>query len=80
MQNIENKSVAGIFIKISGRITKRYKAQRSVSILKHRGTLKNVYSAHKGYSSVISKGYQNINIDKTMMQSKLRIGVFGLSG
>lgn len=80
LKNLENKSIAGIFLNISGRLTKRYKAQRAVTYFKYKGTLKNVHSAHKGYSSALSKGYSNINVEKTMIHSKVRIGAFGLTG
>lgn len=80
LKNLENKGVAGIFIKVAGRLTKRYKAQRAVSNLKSRGTLKNVYSAHQGFSSALSRGYSNINVEKTMIHSKVRIGAFGITG
>lgn len=80
LKNLENKSIAGIFLNLSGRLTKRYKAQRAISNLKYRGTLKNVYSAHKGFSSALSRGYNNINVEKTVIHSKVRIGAFGLTG
>lgn len=80
LKNLENKSLAGIFLNISGRLTKRYKAQRAITHLRYKGTLKNVYSSHKGYSSALSRGYSNINVEKTMIHSKVRIGAFGLTG
>jgi hypothetical protein len=80
LKNLENKSMAGLFIKISGRLTKRYKAQRAVSTLREKGTLKNVHSAHTGLPSALSRGYSNINVDKTMLFSKNRIGAYGLTG
>lgn len=80
LKNIENKAIAGIFFKISGRLTKRYKAQRAVSSLRARGTLQNVHSAHKGLPSVLSRGFSNINVEKTMTHSKTRVGAYGLTG
>lgn len=80
LKNLENKSIAGIFLNISGRLTKRYKAQRAINHLRYKGTLKNVHSAHKGYCSALSRGYSNINVEKTMIHSKVRIGAFGLTG
>lgn len=80
LKNLENKSLAGIFLNLSGRLTKRYKAQRAVTYFRYKGTLKNVYSAHKGYFSALSRGYSNINVEKTMIHSKVRIGAFGLTG
>ena len=80
LSNIENKNIAGVFVKISGRLTKRYKAQRAVSKLRYKGTLKNVHSAHKGLPSSLSRGYANINVEKTMIHSKTRVGAFGLTG
>lgn len=80
LRNLENKSIAGVFIKISGRLTKRYKAQRAVSKLRYVGTLKNVYSSYKGLSSSTLRGHENINVEKTVIHSKLKIGAFGLKG
>lgn len=80
LSNLENKVVAGVFLKIAGRLTKRYKAQRAVQKLAFKGTLKNVYSAHRNYSSSLSKGYSNINIEKAAISSNVRIGAFGLTG
>lgn len=80
LKNLENKCISGLFIKISGRLTKRYKAQRAVSTLRAKGTLKNVYSAHTGSPSKLSLGHSNINVEKTMIYSKNRIGAFGLTG
>jgi hypothetical protein len=80
LKNLESKSISGLFIKISGRLTKRYKAQRALSTLRFKGTLKNVHSAHSGLSSSLSKGYSNINVEKAMIHSKNRIGAFGLTG
>jgi hypothetical protein len=80
LSNLENKSVSGVFIKASGRLTKRYKAQRAITKFKYKGTLKNVYSAHRGYPSALSRGYNNINVEKTLLHSKIRIGAYGLTG
>lgn len=80
LRNLENKSIAGVFIKISGRLTKRYKAQRAVSKLRYVGTLKNVYSSYKGLSSSTLRGHENINVEKTVIHSKVKIGAFGLKG
>lgn len=80
LKNLENKSVAGLFMKISGRLTKRYKAQRAITTLRSRGSLKNVYSSYTGLSSVLSRGFINLNVEKTMIHSKNRIGAYGLTG
>jgi hypothetical protein len=65
---------------MSGRLTKRYKADRAVVAFKSKGTLRNVNSAYKGYSASLSRGHSNVNIEKSMINSKVRIGAFGLKG
>lgn len=80
LSNLDNKIIAGVFLKVSGRLTKRYKAQKAIKKLSCKGTLKNVYSAHRNHSSYLSKGYIGINIEQTKIFSKTRIGSFGITG
>nr|YP_010262635.1 ribosomal protein subunit 3 [Gyalideopsis ozarkensis]UIX51998.1 ribosomal protein subunit 3 [Gyalideopsis ozarkensis] len=80
LSNLENKTLAGVFIKIAGRLTKRYRADKAIHKWKYKGTLKNAYSAHRNYSSSLSRGYNNINVEKGRIDSNVRIGAFGLTG
>ena len=80
LSNLENKIVAGVFLKMAGRLSKRYRADKAIKKFKFKGTLRNVYSAHRNLSSSLSRGYSNINIEKSRIDSKVRIGAFGLTG
>jgi hypothetical protein len=52
----------GIKIQVKGRLTKRYRADRSVYSLKRKGGLKNIYSSFQGLSSVLFRGNTNSNV------------------
>ena len=80
LSNLENKILAGVYIKIAGRLSKRYRADKSIKKFRYRGTLKNVYSAHRNLSSSLSRGYSSINVEKAIINSNVRIGAFGLTG
>ena len=45
--------MGGIRLEVKGRLTKRYRADRSVFKVKWKGGLKNIDSSFKGLSSVI---------------------------
>ncbi len=40
--------------------------------------MKNIDSAFKGLSTVVFRGYQDSNVEKSMLTSKRRIGSFGV--
>jgi hypothetical protein len=80
LNSIKNKIVNGVRLEASGRLTKRITAARSVFKLKYVGTLKNMDSSYKGLSSVILRGNTKSNIQYTKLNSKTRIGSFGLKG
>jgi hypothetical protein len=42
--------------------------------------LKNIDSAFKGLSTVVFRGYQDSNVEKSMLTSKRRIGSFAVRG
>jgi hypothetical protein len=54
--------MSGIKIEVKGRLTKRYRADRSVYSLKHKGGLKNISSSFQGLSSVLFRGNTKSNI------------------
>ena len=80
LNSIKHKSVTGIRIQASGRLTRRNTAARSVSKVRYNGNLKNIASSVKGYSSVLFRGYSKSNLQYTKLGSKIRIGTFGLKG
>ena len=80
IKNTEKKIISGIFLKVSGRITRRIIAERSTSKFRHVGTLKNVNSSFKGLSSVVLRGNDKANVENTILKSKNIIGSFGLKG
>jgi hypothetical protein len=78
--NIKYKNMGGLKIELKGRLTKRFRADRSLFKVKWKGGLKNIDSSYKGLSSVILRGHMKPNVDYTFMKSKRRIGAFGVKG
>lgn len=77
---IKDKSISGVRIEAAGRLTRRLIAARSVFKLKYKGSLKNIDSSYKGFSSVILRGNVKSNIQYTNINSKTRNGSFGIKG
>ena len=77
-ENIKYKVMGGARLIVKGRLTKRYRADRSVYKLKWKGGLKNIDSSFKGLSSVMFRGYLDSNVEKSRLSSKRRIGSFGV--
>ena len=77
---IKNKTITGVRLEAAGRLSKRHTASRSVTRLKHKGSLKNRDSSCKQISSVILRGNSKVNIQYTKLNSIARIGSFGLKG
>lgn len=80
LNSIKNKSITGIRIEATGRLTRRYTAERSIHKLRYKGNLKNMDSSYKGFSSVLFRGHGKYNVQYTKLKSKLRIGSFSLKG
>ena len=80
LKNIKYKHVTGFRLETRGRLTRRYTASRSVSKLRYKGNLLNIDSSYKGLSSVLLKGNQKSNLQHTKLNSKTRIGSFGIKG
>ncbi len=78
--SIRYKNMGGIRIEVKGRLTKRYRADRSVHGLKWKGGLKNRDSSFKGLSSVLVRGNTNSNVSYSLFKSKRRIGAFAVKG
>jgi len=80
IKKLKYKKIAGFRIEASGRLNKRYTASRSINIIKYKGNLLNIDSSYKGLSSVLIRNNLNSNLQYTKLNSKTRIGSFGLKG
>lgn len=78
--SIGYKNMGGIRLEVKGRLTKRYRADRSIYSLKWKGGLKNVDSSFKRLSSVLFRGNSKSNVSYSLTRSKRRIGAFAVKG
>lgn len=78
--SIKYKNMGGIRMEVKGRLTKRYRADRSVFKLRWKGGLKNIDSSYKGLSVRKSRGHLNPNVGYSILSSKRRIGAFAVKG
>lgn len=78
--NLKYRHVTGFRLEARGRLSRRYTASRSVFKLKYKGNLLNLDSSYGGLSSVMLKGNLKSNLQYTKLNSKTRIGSFGLKG
>lgn len=77
---IKHKSVFGVRIEASGRLTKRSTASRSVYALRYKGGLKHNVILNKTESATRLKNNRISNLQFTRINSKTRNGSFGLKG
>lgn len=80
LSDINYKWVSGVRIEGAGRLTKRYTASRSQHKVKYNGNLVNAYSSIKSYPSSVIRGNFKPNLGYTKLNSKSRIGSFGIKG
>jgi hypothetical protein len=80
LNSISNKSISGIRLEATGRLSRRFTAAKSIFKFKYKGSLKNIHSSYKGLSSVILRGHAKSNIQYTNINSKTRNGSFGIKG
>lgn len=80
LRTLKHKNMAGVRIEAKGRLTRRFTASRSVFKLKWVGGLKNVDSSYKKWSTVILRGHAKSNVLYSNVNSKNRIGAFGVKG
>jgi hypothetical protein len=78
--SIRYKNIAGIKIEAKGRLTKRYRADRSVYSLRWKGGLKNIDSSFQRKSTVLWRGNVNSNTAYAISTAKRRIGAFAVKG
>nr|YP_009262169.1 hypothetical protein [Chrysoporthe cubensis]AMX22244.1 hypothetical protein [Chrysoporthe cubensis] len=77
---IKYKNMAGIRMEVKGRLTPRYRADRSVYRLRWKGGLKNIDSSYKGLSVRKYRGHINPNVGYSIFSSKRRVGAFAVKG
>jgi len=80
IKSLKYKHIAGFRLEANGRLNKRYTASRSINKVKYKGNLLNIDSSYKGLSSVLLRNNLNSNLQYTKLNSKTRIGSFGLKG
>lgn len=78
--SIKYKNMGGIRMEVKGRLTPRYRADRSVFKLRWKGGLKNVDSSYKGLSVRKNRGHLNPNVGYSIFTSKRRVGAFAVKG
>jgi len=61
-------------------LTRRYRADRALSIRRIFGGLNNIESSFKRKSAVLLRGYEKSNVDYSILTSKRRIGAFAVKG
>ena len=80
LSNLKYRHVTGFRLEAHGRLTRRFTASRSVSKLRYKGNLLDIDSSYRGLSSVLLKGNLKSNVQFTKLNSKTRIGSFGIKG
>jgi hypothetical protein len=78
LQSIKYKTINGVRLEGTGRLTRRLTASRSIFKFKYKGGLKNVDSSYGKKSAVILRGHVKSNVQYTNINSKTRNGAFGL--
>jgi hypothetical protein len=80
INKLKYKDVTGFRLEAKGRLTRRFTASRSVSKVRYKGNLLDIDSSYRGLSSVLLKGNLKSNVQYTKLNSKSRIGSFGIKG
>jgi hypothetical protein len=78
--SIKYKNLGGMRLEVKGRLTKRYRADRSIHKLYLKGGFNNLDSSIKKLPSVVLRGYINNNSTYSMSKSKRRVGAFAVKG
>lgn len=79
-ESIRYKNIGGIRIEVKGRLTKRYRADRSVYSLRWKGGLKNIDSSFQRMNTVLWRGNTKSNTAYSISTDKRRIGAFAVKG
>jgi hypothetical protein len=80
INNLKYRHTTGFRLETNGRLTRRFTASRSVSKVRYKGNLLEIDSSYRGLSSVLLKGNIKSNVQYTKINSKSRIGSFGVKG
>jgi hypothetical protein len=80
LNNIRFKRISGIRLQARGRLTRRYTASRSISKLRYKGSLVNIYSSIYNRPVALLRNSFRPNLQFTKLNSKTRIGSFGIKG
>jgi hypothetical protein len=78
INKLKYRHITGFRLEAKGRLSKRFTASRSVHKLKYNGNLLNIDSSFRKISCVILKGNLRSNLQYTKVESKTRIGTYGL--
>ena len=78
--NIKYQYISGIRLEIKGRLTKRYRADRSIYKLLWKGGLKNQYSSFNKLPAATFRGNSKANVLYSISRDKRRIGAFAVKG
>lgn len=78
INKLKYRHITGFRLEAKGRLSKRFTASRSVHKLKYNGNLLNIDSSFREISCVILKGNLRSNLQYTKVESKTRIGTYGL--
>jgi hypothetical protein len=78
--SINYKNMGGVRLEVSGRLTKRYRADRAIYKMLWKGGLNNIDSSFQGKSSVVFRGFRDSNVQYSWFKSKRRIGSFAVKG
>ena len=80
LDNLKYKMVMGIKLEASGRLTRRFVAQRAVYKYRYIGGIKNIDSSYRGISSTMIRNTLKSNVQFSKLSSIRRTGAFGLKG
>jgi hypothetical protein len=80
LNNIKYKRVSGVRVEAAGRLSKRFTASRSQYKFKYKGNLENADTSIRGYRASLIRGNDRPNLQYTNLNSKSRVGSFGIKG
>jgi hypothetical protein len=78
--SIKYKNIGGVRLIVSGRLTKRYRADRALYKVRWKGGLKNIDASYKGLTAVNKRGYMNANVEYSLFTAKRRVGSYAVKG
>ena len=78
--SIKYKKLGGVRVRVKGRLTKRYRADRAVTRDRITGSLMDINSSLKRQSTSVYRGYQPAHILSSFSGGTRRIGQYGVSG